>query len=259
MVKKVGVAILGLGVVGGGTYQTIVEHHDFYEKTQQIDLMVEMVLDKSFDRLITLGVPKECIAKSIDEVVANPNVDIVVETIGGIGVAKEFVCAALRNGKTVVTSNKELICKFSHELEKLAKRNRCGLYYEASCVGGVPIIRTLLDGVQANNIRSMMGIVNGTTNYILTKMTYDGADYVDVLKEAQLLGYAEANPSLDVDGFDTAHKAAILAGLAYGKWFGLDAVSVEGIRNITQLDMTMAGKLGYRFKRYNLGSGKYRA
>ena len=119
MVKKVGVAILGLGVVGGGTYQTLVEHHDFYLKTQQVDLTVEMVLDKALDRLKALNVPEECIAKSIEEVLANPNVDIVIETIGGIGVAKDFVTAALREGKTVVTSNKELICKYSHELEKL--------------------------------------------------------------------------------------------------------------------------------------------
>ena len=253
MVKKVGVAILGLGVVGGGTYQTIVEHHDFYEKTQQIDLTVEMVLDKSFDRLITLGVPKECIAKSIDEVVANPNVDIVVETIGGIGVAKEFVCAALRNGKTVVTSNKELICKFSHELEKLAKRNRCGLYYEASCVGGVPIIRTLLDGVQANNIRTMMGIVNGTTNYILTKMTYDGADYVDVLKEAQLLGYAEANPSADVDGFDSMYKLSILASMAFHTKIPYTKIFREGITNVSVNDIMRGRELGYTLKLLAIG------
>ena len=172
MIKKVGVAILGLGVVGGGTYQTLVEHRDFYIKTQQVDISVEAVLDLNLERIKSLGVPQECVAKSIEEVVANPNVDIVIETIGGIGVAKNFVTAALGEGKTVVTSNKEMICKYSHELERLAKRNHCGLFYEASCVGGVPIIRTLLDGVQANHIQSMMGIVNGTTNYILTKMTY---------------------------------------------------------------------------------------
>jgi homoserine dehydrogenase len=125
MTKKVGVAILGLGVVGGGTYQTLVEHHDFYLETQQVDISVEMVLDKNLERLKDLGVPQEIIAGSIEEVLANPNVDIVVETIGGIGVAKTFVTAALRDGKTVVTSNKELICKFSHELEKIARRNRC--------------------------------------------------------------------------------------------------------------------------------------
>ena len=169
--KKVGVAILGVGVVGGATYKTFVEHHDFYLKTQQVDITVEAVLDRNVERLKLLGIQEDHIAKNIEEIIANPNVDIVVETIGGIGVAKEFVIKALRAAKTVVTSNKELICKFSHELERIAKQNHCGLFYEASCVGGVPIIRTILAGLQANNIQSMMGIVNGTTNYILTKMT----------------------------------------------------------------------------------------
>ena len=135
MKKRVGVAILGLGVVGGGTYRTLVDHREFYLKTQNVDIVVESVLDKNTARLKELGVPEECIAKSIEEVLANPNVDIVVETIGGIGVAKDFVTAALREGKTVVTSNKELICKFSHELERIAKRNRCGStsYTAVSC------------------------------------------------------------------------------------------------------------------------------
>ena len=132
MVKKVGVAILGLGVVGGGTYQTLVEHHDFYLRTQRVDLTVEMVLDKNLERLKELGVPQDVIGGSIEEVIANPNVDIVIETIGGVGVAKAFVTAALNSGKTVVTSNKELICKFSHELEKIAKRNRCGTFGDPS-------------------------------------------------------------------------------------------------------------------------------
>ncbi len=253
MTKKVGVAILGLGVVGGGTYQTLVEHHDFYLKTQQVDLTVEMVLDKALDRLKALNVPEECIAKSIQEVLANPNVDIVIETIGGIGVAKEFVTAALREGKTVVTSNKELICKYSHELEKIAKRNHCGLYYEASCVGGVPIIRTLLDGMQANHIQSMMGIVNGTTNYILTKMTYDGADYADVLKEAQKLGYAEANPTADVDGFDSMYKLSILSSMAFHTKIPYTKIYREGISNIDTKDIAYGRELGYTLKLLAIG------
>ena len=253
MVKKVGVAILGLGVVGGGTYQTLVEHHDFYLKTQQVDLTVEMVLDKALDRLKALNVPEECIAKSIEEVLANPNVDIVIETIGGIGVAKEFVTAALREGKTVVTSNKELICKYSHELEKIAKRNHCGLYYEASCVGGVPIIRTLLDGMQANHIQSMMGIVNGTTNYILTKMTYEGADYQDVLKEAQKLGYAEANPTADVDGFDSMYKLSILSSMAFHTKIPYTKIYREGISNVNTVDIAYGKELGYTLKLLAIG------
>ncbi len=253
MVKKVGVAILGLGVVGGGTYQTLVEHHDFYLKTQQVDITVEAVLDLNLERLKSLGVPDACIAKNIEEVIANPNVDIVIETIGGIGVAKTFVTAALQEGKTVVTSNKELICKFSHELERIAKRNHCGLYYEASCVGGVPIIRTLLDGVQANRIRSMMGIVNGTTNYILTKMTQEGADYQETLKEAQKLGYAEANPTADVDGYDSMYKLSILSSMAFHTKIPYTKIFREGISGVSSKDIAYGKELGYILKLLAIG------
>ncbi len=253
MVKKVGVAILGLGVVGGGTYQTLVEHHDFYLKTQQVDITVEAVLDLNLERIKSLGVPQECVAKNIEEVIANPNVDIVIETIGGIGVAKNFVTAALSEGKTVVTSNKEMICKYSHELERLAKRNHCGLFYEASCVGGVPIIRTLLDGVQANHIQSMMGIVNGTTNYILTKMTYEGADYAEVLKEAQKLGYAEANPTADVDGFDSMYKLSILSSMAFHTKIPYTKIFREGISGVGVKDIAYGKELGYTLKLLAIG------
>ncbi len=253
MVRKVGVAILGVGVVGGGTYQTLTQHHDFYLKTQQVDLTVEMVLDRDLDRVRSLGVPEENIAHSIEEVLANPNVDIVVETIGGIGVARAFVTAALRDGKTVVTSNKELICKYSHELEKIARRNHCGLYYEASCVGGVPIIRTLLDGVQANHITSMMGIVNGTTNYILTKMAQEGADYAETLKEAQKLGYAEANPSADVDGFDSMYKLSILSSIAFHTKVPYTKIFREGISNVATKDIAYGKELGYTLKLLAIG------
>ena len=253
MAKKVGVAILGLGVVGGGTYQTIVEHHDFYLKTQQIDLTVEMVLDKSKERLDALGIPQECRAGRIEEIVANPNVDIVVETIGGIGAAKTFVLAALRDGKTVVTSNKELICKYSHELEEVAKRTGCGLYYEASCVGGVPIIRTLLDGVQANHVQKMMGIVNGTTNYILTKMANEGADYADTLKEAQRLGYAEFDPTNDVEGFDSMYKLSILSSMAFHTKVPYTNIFREGISQISGKDIAYGKELGYTLKLLAIG------
>ncbi len=253
MTKKVGVAILGLGVVGGGTYETLVSHRDFYLKTQRVDITVEAVLDKNLERLKSLGIHDEIIANSIEEVIANPNVDIVIETIGGIGVAKEFVTKALREGKTVVTSNKELICKYSHELEKIARHNHCGLYYEASCVGGVPIIRTLLDGVQANHVQSMMGIVNGTTNYILTKMTYEGADYAEVLKEAQKLGYAEANPTADVDGFDSMYKLSILSSMAFHTKIPYTKIVREGISNVDAKDIAFGKEIGYTLKLLAIG------
>ena len=253
MIKKVGVAILGLGVVGGGTYETIVKHHDFYLKTQQIDLTVEMVLDKSKERLDVLGIPEEIRAASIEEVIANPNVDIVVETIGGVGVAKNFVLAALGEGRTVVTANKELVSKYSHELEAAAKRNGCGLYYEASCVGGVPIIRTLIDGVQANHVTKMMGIVNGTTNYILTKMSNEGADYAEALKEAQRLGFAEFDPTNDVEGFDSMYKLSILSSMAFHTKVPTANIFREGISHITAQDIAYGKELGYTLKLLAIG------
>ena len=253
MKKRVGVAILGLGVVGGGTYRTLVDHREFYLKTQNVDIVVESVLDKNTARLKELGVPDECIAGSIAEVVANPAIDIVIETIGGVGVAKEFVMMALKEGKTVVTANKEMISKCSHELERIAKRNCCGLYYEASCVGGVPIIRTLLDGVQANHITEMMGIVNGTTNYILTKMAQDGADYQTALKEAQALGYAEFDPTNDVEGFDSTYKLSILSSMAFHTKVPYTKVHREGITSVSAMDIAVGKEFGYVLKLLAIG------
>lgn len=253
MTRKVGVAILGLGVVGGGTYRTLVDHREFYLKTQDVNIVVECVLDKNTARLKELGVPEECIAGSIAEVVANPAVDIVIETIGGVGVAKDFVTMALKAGKTVVTANKEMISKFSHELEKEAKHNSCGLYYEASCVGGVPIIRTLLDGVQANHITEMMGIVNGTTNYILTKMAQEGLDYQTALKDAQRLGYAEFDPTNDVEGFDSTYKLSILSSMAFHTKVPYTSVYREGISSVNAEDITIGKEFGYTLKLLAIG------
>ncbi|MBQ7769911.1 MAG: homoserine dehydrogenase, partial [Clostridia bacterium] len=223
-----------------------------------VDIVVESVLDKNTARLKELGVPDECIAGSIAEVVANPAIDIVIETIGGVGVAKEFVMMALKEGKTVVTANKEMISKCSHELERIAKRNSCGLYYEASCVGGVPIIRTLLDGVQANHITEMMGIVNGTTNYILTKMAQDGADYQTALKEAQALGYAEFDPTNDVEGFDSTYKLSILSSMAFHTKVPYTKVHREGITSVSAMDIAVGKEFGYVLKLLAIGKNSER-
>ncbi len=251
--KKVGVAILGLGVVGGGTYRILTEHREFYKRTQNVDIVVEGVLELNRERALALGVPEDKIMTNIAEVVTNPDVNVVVEVIGGIDAAREFVLAALNAGKTVVTSNKELFCKYSHELEHAAKRQNAGLYFEASCVGGVPIIRTLLDGLQANHITSMMGIINGTTNYILTKMSNEGVSYEDALKEAQKLGYAEANPTADVEGFDAAYKLSILSSLAFHTKVPFSKVFREGITGVTQEVIADGKELGYCLKLLAIG------
>lgn len=253
MMKRVGVAILGLGVVGGGTYKLLTEHREFYQRTQNVDIEVESVLVRDKKKALDLGISEERIANSIAEVIANPNVDIVIECIGGVDAAKDYVLAALHEGKSVVTSNKELICKYSHELERTARRNCCGLYFEAGCVGGVPVIRTLLDGVQSNRISEMMGIINGTTNYILTKMSRENEDYASALKEAQKLGYAEADPVNDVEGFDAAYKLAILSSLAFHTKVPYTKVCREGISAVDKADIAYGRQLGYTLKLLAIG------
>ena len=251
--KKVGVAILGLGVVGGGTYKILTEKRDFYKKNHGVDIIVESVLELRKERALALGIDEQKIASNIAEVCSNPEVDIVVEVMGGVDPAKKYVLAALNAGKSVVTSNKELFCKYSHELEKAAKKNNCGLFFEASCVGGVPVIRSLLDNLQGNKITSLLGIINGTTNYILTKMSDGGASYEDVLKEAQSLGYAEANPTADVEGYDAAYKLSILSSLAFHTKIPFEKIYREGITAIDSLDISYGKRLGYTLKLIALG------
>ena len=251
--KQVGVAILGLGVVGGGVYKILNEHREYFQKTQGLDITVETALEKNVDRALALGIDKSRIAANIEEIVSNPNVDIVVEVMGGTEPARTFVLKALMSGKSVVTSNKELFAKYWPELEEEAKKMDVGLLFEASCVGGVPIIRVLQDGMQANKIKSIMGIINGTTNYILTKMATDNADYATALKEAQKLGYAEFNPTADVEGFDATYKISILASLAFNSKVCIENVYREGISAVDKQDIAYGKAMGYTLKLLGIG------
>lgn len=173
---------------------------------------------------------------------------IVVETIGGTGIAKTFVLAALNAGKAVVTANKKLLAEYGKEIFDTAAKNKVDIYFGASVGGGIPIIRAVREGLAGNEIQQIHGILNGTCNYILTRMENEGKPFDEILADAQKLGYAEANPSLDIDGFDTAHKACILSALAYGFQPSLDQVQVEGIRNLNGLDVKYAAEFGYRIK-----------
>ncbi|MDE7168278.1 MAG: homoserine dehydrogenase [Clostridia bacterium] len=251
--KKVGVAILGLGVVGGGTYKILTEHREFYNKNHGVDISVEAVLELNRERAMALGIDESKIASNIAEICSNSEIDVVVESIGGIEPAKSFVLAVLNSGKSVVTSNKELYCKYSHELEKVAKKNDCGLYFEASCVGGVPVIRALLDNLQGNKITSLTGIINGTTNYILSKMSDCGASYTDVLKEAQKLGYAEADPTSDVEGYDAVYKLSILSSLSFHTKVPYTEIYREGITSVDPTDIQYGKQLGYALKLLAVG------
>jgi homoserine dehydrogenase len=222
--KKIGVGILGLGTVGGGTYRILTENHNNIACKEDLDIQVIKVLERSVERALQKGVPASIIANNIDEITANNEIDVVVEVIGGIEPAKTFITKCLMSGKSVVTANKELISKHWSELEEIAKKHKTGLYFEASCLGGVPIIRSLVEGMQANNITEIAGIFNGTTNYILTKMSEENMSYSDALKEAQNLGYAETDPTSDVEGYDTMYKLSILSTLAFGKRIPLENI-----------------------------------
>ncbi|MCR4661072.1 MAG: homoserine dehydrogenase [Clostridia bacterium] len=246
--KKVGVALLGLGTVGGGTYRILVNNHDAIKKNDGVDIEIRHILEKDISKAEKLGADVSIVGTDINAVINDPDTKIVAEFFGGIEPAKTFLIKCLLAGKSIVTANKELFSKHWPELEAAAKNGKAGLYFEASCVGGVPIIRTLTQSMQGNNINSLYGIVNGTTNYILSKMSDEGLEYADVLKEAQRLGYAEANPSADVDGFDSMYKLSILSSLAFRTKVPINQIYREGISNITKDDIKFGKELGYTLK-----------
>ncbi|MBO5751433.1 MAG: homoserine dehydrogenase [Kiritimatiellae bacterium] len=246
--KQVKVGILGFGTVGAGVAGGLLEHRDVMAKRLGVDILLKSVadLDVTTDRGVAL--PEGVLTPDAAAVIADPEIDIIVETIGGTGIAKKFVLQALSSGKSVVTANKKLLAEYGNEIFETAAANGVDIYFGAAVGGGIPIIRVLREGLAGNNIETIHGILNGTCNYILTRMEREGLQFDVVLKEAQRLGYAEADPSLDIDGFDTAHKACILASLAYGFQPALSEVQVEGIRHLSGDDVRYAAECGYRIK-----------
>ncbi|HHX49303.1 MAG TPA: homoserine dehydrogenase [Clostridiales bacterium] len=246
--KKVGVALLGVGTVGGGTYTILKNMRETFKEKYQLDIEVLHVIDKNIKRTNELGIDPKIVSTDIDNVVNNKDIDIVCEFFGGIEPAKSFIIKSLKAGKSVVTANKEMFAKSWLELEKAAKEGNSGLYFEATSVGGVPIVRVLNESMQGNEILSIQGIFNGTTNYILSKMIDDGLEYETVLKEAQDLGYAEADPTADVEGYDSMYKLSILSTLAFGKRVPIEKIYREGITKITKVDIEYGKKFGYTLK-----------
>jgi homoserine dehydrogenase len=242
------VALLGLGTVGGGTYRILEKNHDAIKKHDGVDIEIRHIIERDTDKAAALGADMSTVGTDIEKVVNDKDTKIVAEFFGGIEPARTFLIKCLLAGKDIVTSNKELFAKYWPELETAAKKGKAGLYFEASCVGGVPIIRTLTQSMQGNNIQSLIGIVNGTTNFILSKMTDEGSDYSEALKETQRLGYAEANPAADVDGFDSMYKLSILSSLAFHTKVPTSAIYREGISGIDKIDIEYGKKLGYTLK-----------
>ena len=239
------IAVLGYGTVGSGVVEVINTNHDSINKRAENEINIKYVLDlRDFP-----GDPVEKVLVHDYEVIANdPEVDIVVEVMGGVEPAYTFTKRALEAGKSVCTSNKELVARHGTELLAIAKEHGANYLFEASCGGGIPIIRPLNSSLTADEIDEVTGILNGTTNYILSKMASDGSDFADVLKEAQRLGYAERNPEADVEGYDACRKIAILSSLAYGKEVNYEEVYTEGITKITADDFKYAKVLNRSIK-----------
>ncbi len=246
--KQIGVGILGFGTVGAGVADGLLKHREVMAKRLDVDIVLKKIADLDITTDRGIDVPKDVLTTDAAAVIADPGIHIVVETIGGTGIAKKLVLDALAAKKCVVTANKKLLAEYGQEIFETAKANNVDIYFGASVGGGIPIIRVLREGLAGNDIESIHGILNGTCNYILTRMENELLPFDTVLKDAQKLGYAEANPSLDVDGFDTAHKACILAALAYGFRPTLEQVQVEGIRNLSGTDVKYAADFGYRIK-----------
>ncbi|HET7594420.1 MAG TPA: homoserine dehydrogenase [Stellaceae bacterium] len=243
------IAVAGLGTVGAGTVQLLQRNADLLERRSGRRLVVAAVAarDKRRDRGVDLSAVRwygDAVAMTAD-----PEIDVVIELIGGSdGVARDVVAGALARGKHVVSANKALLAHHGTELAKLAEERGVALVFEAAVAGGIPILKALREGLAANNVRRIYGILNGTCNYILTTMRETGREFQEVLAEAQKLGYAEADPSFDIDGVDAAHKLALLAAVAFGNVVDFKGVHVEGIRHISALDIEFADELGYRIK-----------
>jgi homoserine dehydrogenase len=243
--KAINVGILGLGTIGSGVVKVLTEHADLLDKRVGAPLRIRRIAEVGTPRI---PVDPKLLTRDAKEVIDDPQVDIVVELIGGTTVARSLCLEAVNKGKHLVTANKALLAEHGLEIYQAAAAKRVDLGFEASVCGAIPIIRSLREGLVANQIRSIMGIVNGTTNYILTKMGETGQPFDEVLAEAQAKGYAEANPTLDVDGFDAAHKLQILASLAYGGYIRFADIYIEGIRKVEAVDIAFARELGCRIK-----------
>jgi len=246
--QQVNLGMIGGGTVGSGVFHAWQKNGALMAARLGVQLVFRKVAVKAFDEPRPYPIARELMTTDWQEVVNDPQIHVVIELVGGTGIAKTMVLAALAQGKTVVTANKALLSAHGKELFAAAAKSGANLYYEASVCGGIPIIKSLREGFVANQFPAIYGIVNGTCNYILSRMKAEGADFGAVLADAQKLGYAETPPDLDIDGHDAQHKIGILASLAHGFWVDHHEIHTEGIRHVSKIDMEFANKLGYTIK-----------
>ena len=244
----INVGIIGFGTVGSGTVRILLENRDVLKERLGFEINLKKIATRNISKERGVKVPEGVLTADVNDVLNDPDIHIVVELIGGITPAKDFILQAISKGKHVVTANKALLATQGDEIFKAAQKAGAEVGFEASVAGGIPIIKVVREGLIANRIRAVYGIINGTSNYILTKMTEENVEFSDALKEAQKLGFAEADPTMDIEGIDSAHKLAILAFLSYGISIPFEDISVEGISKITTQDIEFASEFGYKVK-----------
>jgi len=245
---EVKVGLIGFGTVGSGVVRVLQKNSALIERKTGVKLVLKKVVDRNIEKKRVVSVERGKLSANVDDILNDPEIGIVIELIGGYSPAKEFIIRALRNGKHVVTANKALLARHKKEIFAEAEKAGKKVFFEASVAGGIPIILSLTRGLTANNIESIEGILNGTCNFILTKMGNEGLEYVEALKRAQELGFAEADPALDVGGFDAMHKLVLLSSLAFGRNFEEKDVEVKGISSITKEQIDEAKKEGKKIK-----------
>lgn len=246
--QAIRVGLLGFGVVGSGTWNVLRRNSNEIARRAGRRIEIVRIATRTISKATNVVGDSVPVTSDLMEVVRDPSIDIVVELIGGTNLAKDIVIEALKNGKHVVTANKALLAHHGNEIFKIASENKVMVAFEAAVAGGIPIIKSVREGLTANRIQSVAGIINGTSNFILSEMREKGLAFEEVLKEAQRLGYAEADPTFDIEGVDVAHKLSILASIAFGVPIQFDRVFSEGITKIEQEDVVQAERLGYRLK-----------
>ncbi len=253
MKDVVNVGIVGFGTVGSGTAKILLEQGELLKQRTSTSINLKWICDKDITTDRGFKVPDGILTTDINQLLDDPDLHVMVELIGGIEPAKTFILQAIDKGKHVVTANKALLATHGFEIFEAASRKGVEVGFEASVGGGIPCIKALKEGLVANNVSTVLGIMNGTANYILTRMAQEGLPFDDVLQQAQKLGYAEADPTYDIEGIDTAHKLAIMSTLAFGQKIGLSDIYTEGISKITPLDISFATELGYSIKLLAIG------
>ena len=246
--KKIAVGLIGFGTVGAGVVKILREKKSFLSEKIGVEIEVRKICDKDTTTKRPVTVDAGALTKNVHEVIDNPQIDVVVELIGGIHPAKEFITGALNKGKNVVTANKALLSQEGAELFALAADRGKGIYFEASVGAGIPIIKSLREGLVANKFDRVFGIVNGTSNFVLSEMSQTNCTFQDALRRARVKGYAEADPSLDIDGIDSAHKLALLVYLCFGRFVSMKDIFIEGISRVSLDDVNYARQLGYAIK-----------